>query len=110
MSARVLFQAPSSAICWFTYESLKHIISLQQTIEEKYETLADIRSSGVGGTTGVIGGSDKSKPGAEKGSDRLWETITDLPRPIHALETWAEQPNSALKYSESKFSAHIRRD
>ena len=104
-----MFQAPSSAICWFTYETLKHVISLQQTIEDKYETLSDIRTSGA--TGGISSsGTDKSKSSTEKGSDRLWETITDLPRPIHALETWSEQPNSSLKYSESKFSPHIRRE
>lgn len=110
LSARVLFQAPSSAICWFTYESLKHLISLQHNIEEKYETLADIRPSiadirPTATTSGSTASGDKAKPGG----DKLWETITDLPRPIRALETWGEQqPNSALKYSESKFAPSIR--
>ena len=37
-----MFQAPSTAICWCTYEGFKHLLSLQPNLEDKYETLTDL--------------------------------------------------------------------
>ena len=113
MSARILFQAPSTAICWATYETIKNIIALRQAsiAATPYDTLVDITSTA---TTAVGGGeASTTTAGADnKGSDKLWETITDLPpRPLHASEAWSERRgagSSPLKYSTDTIIAPIR--
>ena len=104
----MLFQAPSTAICWCTYEALKHLLSLQSAVSGSsggYDTLADISAvhGGVGGS--LAAGGEKAAAGKGPEKERLWETITDLPRPLHALEAWSEQkqqPSSPLQYKDNK--------
>lgn len=114
MSARIMFQAPSTAICWATYETIKNIIALRQASNQQpYDTLVDMTSKTSHAAT--TGGTETSTTaacgGADKGSDKLWETITDLPpRPLHASEAWSERRagSSPLKYSTDTIIAPIR--
>merc|ERR1719495_1481021 len=116
MSARIMFQAPSTAICWATYETIKNIIALRQASSDQqpYDTLVDMTSK-TSHAAATTGGTETSTTaacgGADKGSDKLWETITDLPpRPLHASEAWSERRagSSPLKYSTDTIIAPIR--
>lgn len=119
--ARILFQAPSTAICWVTYEGCKHLLKFEKTLESKYETLREIRSSKSVQTSATsvvstpssggnsLAGSDHrgSESKGEGGERRLWETITDRPRPLKALEVWGEESSSSspsLKYVDDAIS------
>jgi len=118
--ARILFQAPSTAICWCTYEGFKHLLTLEKTLESKYETLREIKGRGAGvgpgGSSlvedhghhssrgGVVGDSSSSNSKGEGGGGRLWETITDRPRPLKALEVWSEDSSPPLKYADGSIS------
>jgi len=102
LTARIMFQAPSTAICWGSYESLKHLIALTSKSEDKYETLAELTQPALSTGATVTGAS--AAPAAvqtaadqEKGDQRLLEIITDLPRPLHALQVSATS-QSSLKY------------
>jgi len=118
LSARVMFQAPSTAICWCTYEGFKHLLSLQPNLEDKYETLTDLTTAAspvVGSSSGSSSSSTTaamSTPATsddKKGDNRLWEKITDLPRPLHALEALKNsEETTPLKYSEPKFPSISR--
>jgi len=122
LSARILFQAPSTAICWATYEFMKNVLAIAPLrhggAEDKFDTLADLTSSTTnphhGGSSHATSaasekgaGSGKGGGGLTKDDHKLLDMITDMPRPsLQALEeAWgAEKPEtSPLKYSDTNF-------
>eukprot|EP00088_Acartia_fossae_P026733 TRINITY_DN2752_c0_g1_i1.p1 TRINITY_DN2752_c0_g1~~TRINITY_DN2752_c0_g1_i1.p1 ORF type:complete len:391 (-),score=70.98 TRINITY_DN2752_c0_g1_i1:1766-2938(-) len=116
--ARILFQAPSTAICWGTYECFKHLLTLEKTFEDKYETLREIshhKQTGGGhtdpgeggGGVSPAGGGSTSTTSTTPATTKLWESITDTtrPRPLKALEVWREETvESPLKYADSNMA------
>jgi len=65
--ARIFFQAPSTAICWCTYEAIKNFLSIQQKVansdEKQFTTLKEI--------VGATGSSSSSTPSGSSSSDAL---------------------------------------
>lgn len=115
LTARILFQAPSTAICWCTYEGFKHFLSLNQNIEDKYDTLQDISGhsrAAAAPTSPEAAGSSRNSSSAtnnsssslicnEKIEGRIWGSITDIPRPLKALEVLGNKSSTtSLKFAD----------
>jgi len=104
LSARILFQAPSTAICWATYEFMKNVLIIAPiSVDDKFDTLADLTSTNHHGNHATSAAPEKGKGG--KDDHKLLDMITDIPRPsLKALEeAWSEKPEAPLKYSDTNF-------
>ena len=101
LRARVMYQMPSTAIAWSTYELFKHLLrkSESKSSGSREDTLEDLRAQQS------HGGRSRGGEGEEKKDTRqLWDQIvTDLPRPV--LRASAE-PSTELVVRETSFPGY----
>ena len=57
MAARIIYQAPSTAICWSVYEFFKHFLTTGDTGKADVLSSVTYEKAPTGGSTGSGGGS-----------------------------------------------------